>query len=358
MSKRPLTASTPAEPGDRVRLTAEFERTQLLGILFGEFDRNLVAIENRLGVYISARGNRVQIEGEAEAAARARDVLTDLYDRIEKGQEVDAGMVDGVIAMQAQPTLAGIIRHDKDEPPTVMIRTRKKTIVPRAPSQVPYMQALARDEVIFALGPAGTGKTYLAVAQAVAQLITGSVQRLILSRPAVEAGEKLGFLPGDMKEKVDPYLRPLYDALYDMMKPENVERCITSGIIEVAPLAFMRGRTLANAVVILDEAQNTTSMQMKMFLTRLGENSKMIVTGDPTQVDLPRGEKSGLIEAVHLLDGVEGVHVSRFNDKDVVRHALVGRIVRAYEADAQRRLAEKDRDTEGLQRTLGTLPRS
>ena len=200
MSKRPLTASAPAEPGDRVRLTAEFERTQLLGILFGEFDRNLVAIENRLGVYISARGNRVQIEGEAEAAARARDVLTDLYDRIEKGQEVDAGMVDGVIAMSAQPTLDGIIRHDANEAPPVMIRTRKKTIVPRAPSQIPYMQALAREDVIFALGPAGTGKTYLAVAQAVAQLITGSVQRLILSRPAVEAGEKLGFLPGDMKE--------------------------------------------------------------------------------------------------------------------------------------------------------------
>ena len=331
MSKRPLTASTPAEPGDRVRLTAEFERTQLLGILFGEFDRNLVAIENRLGVYISARGNRVQIEGEAEAAARARDVLTDLYDRIEKGQEVDAGMVDGVIAMQAQPTLDGIIRHDKDEAPAVMIRTRKKTIVPRAPSQVPYMQALARDEVIFALGPAGTGKTYLAVAQAVAQLITGSVQRLILSRPAVEAGEKLGFLPGDMKEKVDPYLRPLYDALHDCLPAEQVERRIASGEIEIAPLAFMRGRTLADAFIILDEAQNTTIPQMKMFLTRFGMNSRMVVCGDPKQVDLPIPATSGLADAVARLEGLEGFNVSRFTSADVVRHPIVGRIVEAYE---------------------------
>lgn len=331
MSKRPLTASTPAEPGDRVRLTAEFERTQLLGILFGEFDRNLVAIENRLGVYISARGNRVQIEGEAEAAARARDVLTELYGRIEQGQEVDAGLVDGVIAMSAQPTLDGIIRHETNEAPTVMIRTRKKTIVPRAPSQVPYMQALARDDVIFALGPAGTGKTYLAVAQAVAQLITGSVQRLILSRPAVEAGEKLGFLPGDMKEKVDPYLRPLYDALHDCLPAEQVERRIASGEIEIAPLAFMRGRTLAEAFIILDEAQNTTIPQMKMFLTRFGMNSRMVICGDPKQVDLPAPATSGLADAVARLEGIEGINVSRFTSADVVRHPIVGRIVEAYE---------------------------
>lgn len=331
MSKRPMTAASPAEPGDRVRLTAEFERTQLLGILFGEFDRNLVAIENRLGVYISARGNRVQIEGEAEAAARARDVLTDLYDRIEKGQEVDTGLVDGVIAMSAQPTLDGIIRHDAGEAPPIMIRTRKKTIVPRAPSQVPYMQALTRDDVIFALGPAGTGKTYLAVAQAVAQLITGSVQRLILSRPAVEAGEKLGFLPGDMKEKVDPYLRPLYDALHDCLPAEQVERRIASGEIEIAPLAFMRGRTLADAFIILDEAQNTTIPQMKMFLTRFGMNSRMVICGDPKQVDLPLPATSGLADAVARLEGVEGISVSRFTSADVVRHPIVGRIVEAYE---------------------------
>ena len=332
MSKRPMTAASAAEPGDRVRLTAEFERTQLLGILFGEFDRNLVAIENRLGVYISARGNRVQIEGEAEAAARARDVLTDLYNRIEQGQEVDAGMVDGVIAMSAQPTLDGIIRHETSEAPPVMIRTRKKTIVPRAPSQVPYMQALARDDVIFALGPAGTGKTYLAVAQAVAQLITGSVQRLILSRPAVEAGEKLGFLPGDMKEKVDPYLRPLYDALNDCLPAEQVERRILSGEIEIAPIAFMRGRTLADAFVILDEAQNTTPAQMKMFLTRFGQNSRMVVCGDPNQTDLPGGvQASGLADATRRLEGIEGIAFARFGAGDVVRHPIVGRIVEAYE---------------------------
>ncbi|MEL0154087.1 PhoH family protein [Sphingopyxis sp.] len=331
MSKRPLTAASPAEPGDRVRLSVEFERTQLLGILFGEFDRNLVAIENRLGVYISARGNRVQIEGEAEAAARARDVLTEIYTRIERGEEIDSGLVDAVIAMTAQPTLDGIIRHETSEAPPVMIRTRKKTIVPRAPSQIPYMQALARDDVIFALGPAGTGKTYLAVAQAVAQLITGSVQRLILSRPAVEAGEKLGFLPGDMKEKVDPYLRPLYDALHDCLPAEQVERRIASGEIEIAPLAFMRGRTLADAFIILDEAQNTTIPQMKMFLTRFGMNSRMVICGDPKQVDLPLPATSGLADAVARLEGLEGINVSRFTSADVVRHPIVGRIVEAYE---------------------------
>ena len=331
MSKRPLTAASPAEPGDRVRLSVEFERTQLLGILFGEFDRNLVAIENRLGVYISARGNRVQIEGEAEAAARARDVLTEIYTRIERGEEIDSGLVDAVIAMTAQPTLDGIIRHETSDAPPEMIRTRKKTIVPRAPSQIPYMQALARDDVIFALGPAGTGKTYLAVAQAVAQLITGSVQRLILSRPAVEAGEKLGFLPGDMKEKVDPYLRPLYDALHDCLPAEQVERRIASGEIEIAPLAFMRGRTLADAFIILDEAQNTTIPQMKMFLTRFGMNSRMVICGDPKQVDLPLPATSGLADAVARLEGLEGINVSRFTSADVVRHPIVGRIVEAYE---------------------------
>lgn len=331
MTKRPL-AATPAAPGDRVRLTAEFERTALLGILFGEFDRNLVAIENRLGVYISARGNRVQIEGEAEAAARARDVLSALYTRIERGEEVDNGLIEGVIAMSNQPVLEGIIRHEPAAPaPSVMIRTRKKVITPRSPSQVPYMQSLSRDDVIFALGPAGTGKTYLAVAQAVSQLITGSVQRLILSRPAVEAGEKLGFLPGDMKEKVDPYLRPLYDALHDCLPAEQVERRIASGEIEIAPLAFMRGRTLADAFIILDEAQNTTIPQMKMFLTRFGMNSRMVICGDPKQVDLPHQAVSGLADAVSRLEGLEGISVSRFTAKDVVRHPIVGRIVEAYE---------------------------
>ena len=327
MPRKPV----PAQMGDRSRLEVVFDKPQLLGRLFGEFDQNLVAIENRLGVYIAARGNKLQIEGEAGATARARDVLTGLYNRIVQGQDIDSGAVDAVIAMSSEPTLDGIIRHDVAEPPTVMIRTRKKTIVPRSATQIRYMEALNKHDIIFALGPAGTGKTYLAVAQAVAQLITGSVDRLILSRPAVEAGERLGFLPGDMKEKVDPYLRPIYDALYDCLPAEQVERRIASGEIEIAPIAFMRGRTLAESFIILDEAQNTTPAQMKMFLTRFGQNSRMVVCGDPNQTDLPQGQISGLNDAVGKLEGVEGIEMVRFGVGDVVRHPVVGRIVQAYE---------------------------
>jgi len=329
MSRKPV----PAQAGDSARLDILFDRPQLLGRLFGEYDQNLVAIENRLGVYVSARGNRVQIEGEAAAAARAREVLTGLYNRIVKGEDVDAGMVDAVIQMSAEPTLDGIIRHDVAEGPSIMIRTRKKTIVPRSATQTRYMHALASSDMIFALGPAGTGKTYVAVAQAVQMLIQGQVARLILSRPAVEAGERLGFLPGDMKEKVDPYLRPLYDALYDMLPAEQVERRIASGEIEIAPIAFMRGRTLSDAFIILDEAQNTTPMQMKMFLTRFGQNSRMVVCGDPRQVDLPDIGKSGLADAVGRLEGIEGIATVRFSAADVVRHPIVGRIVDAYEGE-------------------------
>ncbi len=321
----------PAQPGDRARIEVVFDRPQLLGAVFGHYDQNLVAIENALGVYIAARGNRLQIEGEASAIGRARDVLTGLYNRIVHGEDVDAGTVSAAISMSAEPTLDGIIRHDASEQSPVMIRTRKKTIVPRSATQIRYMEALTRNDVIFALGPAGTGKTYLAVAQAVAQLITGSVDRLILSRPAVEAGERLGFLPGDMKEKVDPYLRPLYDALYDCLPAEQVERRIASGEIEIAPIAFMRGRTLADSFIILDEAQNTTPAQMKMLLTRFGMNSRMVICGDPRQVDLPDQSKSGLADAVSRLEGVESIATVRFNAADVVRHPIVGRIVEAYE---------------------------
>jgi len=330
MSKKP-NQNQRSDTAERARLEVTFDRPHLLGALFGQYDQNLVAIENRLGVYIAARGNKLQIEGEAEAAARARDVMTGLYNRIAAGQEIDSGAVEAVIAMSAEPTLDGIIRHDVAEPPKVMIRTRKKTIVPRSATQVTYMEALTRNDIIFALGPAGTGKTYLAVAQAVSQLITGSVDRLILSRPAVEAGERLGFLPGDMKEKVDPYLRPIYDALYDTLPAEQVERRIASGEIEIAPLAFMRGRTLANAFIVLDEAQNTTVAQMKMFLTRFGEGSRMVICGDPRQVDLPQPGVSGLADAVARLEGVDGISVVPFNIADVVRHPVVGRIVQAYE---------------------------
>ena len=321
-----------AQAGDLSRLEMSFDKPHLISAVFGDFDRNLVTIENRLGVYISARGNRVQIEGEAGAIGRTRDVLNDIYSRLSRGQEIDTEALQSIIAMTAEPTLEGIVRKDAADAPGIMIRTRKKTLVPRSATQIPYMEALARDEIIFALGPAGTGKTYLAVAQAVAMLITGAVQRLILSRPAVEAGERLGFLPGDMKEKVDPYLRPIYDALYDCLPAEQVERRIASGEIEIAPIAFMRGRTLADSFIILDEAQNTTAAQMKMFLTRFGMNSRMVVCGDPHQVDIPGGERmSGLNDAVQLLKGVDGIQTIRFNSSDVVRHPLVGKIVDAYE---------------------------
>jgi len=319
--------------GRRARVEIEFDEPEMLGALFGQFDANLVQIENRLGVFIGARGNRVQIEGPEDSVARARDVLKGMYKQLGEGRELDTGAIEALIAMSSEPTLDGIVTGDDGAgAPSVMIRTRKKTIVPRSATQIEYMKALGRNDVIFALGPAGTGKTYLAVAQAVSQLMTGSVQRLILSRPAVEAGERLGFLPGDMKEKVDPYLRPLYDALYDCMPPEQVERRIASGEIEIAPIAFMRGRTLADAFVILDEAQNTTPAQMKMFLTRFGQNSRMVICGDPKQVDIPGGDaQSGLADAVRRLEGVDGIAMIRFTSEDVVRHPIVGRIVEAYE---------------------------
>jgi phosphate starvation-inducible PhoH-like protein len=333
MAKRPDLRAV--DDPTRARLEIEFEQPYLLGPLFGEYDRHLVAIEDRLSVNIAARGNRVQIEGEPDSAARARDVLVALYGRLDQGQDVDLAVVESEIGMGAQRKLDGIIPDDAGAPKSgggsVMIRTRKKTIIPRSTVQTTYMEALARDDMIFALGPAGTGKTYLAVAQAVSMLIGGQVDRLILSRPAVEAGERLGFLPGDMKEKVDPYLRPLYDALYDMLPTEQVERRIASGEIEIAPIAFMRGRTLSDAFIILDEAQNTTPQQMKMFLTRFGMRSRMVICGDPNQTDLPRGVESGLADAVHKLEGIPRLATVRFGAADVVRHPLVGRIVEAYE---------------------------
>jgi phosphate starvation-inducible PhoH-like protein len=264
---------------------------------------------------------------------QTRRVLESLYDLLEEGQTVEIGDVDGLIRMietkDSQLTLPTLEKSGRVR--MAQIATRKSTILARTPAQDAYMRAFTQNDLTFGIGPAGTGKTYLAVAYAASLLERGDINRIILSRPAVEAGERLGFLPGDMKDKVDPYLRPLYDALHDMMFPENIERCLTSGIIEVAPLAFMRGRTLANSLVILDEAQNTTAMQMKMFLTRMGENSKMIITGDPSQVDLPPGQISGLVQAVDLLGGMEGVNISRFSYEDVVRHPLVARIVRAYD---------------------------
>ena len=315
------------------QLEMVFEDNRLLSQLYGEYDQNIALIEQRLQVKITPRGNHLMLEGSVGDIDQARRILQSLYELLEEGKNVAIGDVDGIVRMvqtsDAQLSMSAMEGNARVR--MSRIATRKSTIVARTPAQDSYMRSFGQNDLTFGIGPAGTGKTYLAVAHAASLLERGDINRIILSRPAVEAGERLGFLPGDMKDKVDPYLRPLYDALYDMMFPENVERSLTSGIIEIAPLAFMRGRTLANSVVILDEAQNTTSMQMKMFLTRMGENSRMIVTGDPSQIDLPPGQISGLVEAVSLLRGVEGINVSTFTHEDVVRHPLVARIVRAYE---------------------------
>jgi phosphate starvation-inducible PhoH-like protein len=286
-------------------------------------------IEDRLGIEAHAHGNVVILTGSETACEMARDVLERLYDRVAKGEQIGAGDFDG------------LIRHARQEnvpaDGQAQIATRRRVVKARTPAQSTYIRALEKVDLVFGIGPAGTGKTYLAVAFAAQCLERGLVERIILSRPAVEAGERLGFLPGDMREKVDPYLRPLYDALYDVLPPEKVERDLEQGVIEIAPLAFMRGRTLANAFVILDEAQNTTSMQMKMFLTRLGENSKMVITGDPSQIDLPYGMTSGLEEAVGLLAGVAGITAVRFTSADVVRRDLVAKIVEAYDQAGARK---------------------
>ena len=308
----------------------QFDDNSLLPMLFGEHDQHLVRIENQLGVSLSSRGNRVAISGPAGASVVAQSALRQLYERLEAGMTVNAAEVDAAVRM-ANAGLDADGAADGAKPAgDAVIRTRKHPISPRSPTQAAYIRALREHELVFGLGPAGTGKTYLAVAVAVSMLLAGDVDRIILSRPAVEAGERLGFLPGDLREKVDPYLRPLYDALYDMLPGDQVVKRLSNGEIEVAPLAFMRGRTLANAFVILDEAQNTTPVQIKMFLTRLGENSRMAVTGDMSQIDLPLGAKSGLRDAIETLDGVDGVTFVTFDETDVVRHPLVTRVVRAY----------------------------
>jgi len=314
---------TPKAQISSKRVVVPFEDNRHLTKLLGEYDSHLALIEDRLGIEAHAHGNVVILNGSEAACNIARDVLEELYARASEGQHVGAGDFDGLIRHA----------HEEVEPDTgqAQIATRRRVVKARTLVQSTYIRALEQVDLVFGLGPAGTGKTYLAVAYAAHCLERGLIERIILSRPAVEAGERLGFLPGDMREKVDPYLRPLYDALYDVLPPEKVERDIETGVIEIAPLAFMRGRTLANAYVILDEAQNSTSMQMKMFLTRLGENSKMVVTGDPSQVDLPFGMQSGLVEAVALLDGVPGIEAVHFTGADVVRRDLVARIVNAYD---------------------------
>ena len=307
----------------------EYADNRKLVDLCGVFDRNLAAIEAGCGVTITRRGNLLSLHGEPEARARAGAALDSLYARLEAGRTVEPGDVDAALRMRRPGT--PIDQLELFDGGRVEIRTRKKTIEPRTAAQKAYAKALFEHELVFGTGPAGTGKTYIAVAAAVAMYIEGRVDKIILSRPAVEAGERLGFLPGDMKEKIDPYLRPLYDAIHDMLPGKQLQREMELGNIEVAPLAFMRGRTLANAFVVLDEAQNTTEMQMKMFLTRLGEGSRMAITGDPTQIDLPRGTRSGLVEALKVLDGVQGIGFCRFSATDIVRHPLVARIVEAYD---------------------------
>ena len=322
------------------RFNLHFADNALLPQLFGEHDKHLERIERTLGVALVSRGNRLAISGSEAAADIARAALTALYERLKRGDEVDAHAVDAALRMaQHRGANRGEPGGDSEE-----IRTRKRRIAPRGPAQAAYIKALRTHELVFGLGPAGTGKTYLAVAMAVDLLMAGKVDRIVLSRPAVEAGERLGFLPGDLREKVDPYLRPLYDALHDMLPGEQVMKRLSLGDIEIAPLAFMRGRTLANAFVILDEAQNTTPVQMKMFLTRLGENARMAVTGDLSQIDLPKGTRSGLTDAVETLAGVDGIAMIHFTEADVVRHPLVARIVAAYDRHDQRAKRAKSDD--------------
>ncbi|MGB0671543.1 MAG: PhoH family protein [Rhodospirillales bacterium] len=314
-----------------MRLRRSFPSNSVAQVVFGAHNAHLARLEQVIGLTIDQRGADLTLMGPEDAVSLAGSVLSRLQERAEKGLGIDMADVDAAIRLAREPQEMGAAAEQE-------VKTRKKVIQARSPRQETYLKSIDACELVFGVGPAGTGKTYLAVAKGVAGLLGGLYDRIILTRPAVEAGEQLGFLPGDMKEKVDPYLRPLYDALHDMMPVEQVDRRLESAEIEVAPLAFMRGRTLTNAFVILDEAQNTTAVQMKMFLTRLGANSRMVVTGDLSQVDLPRGTRSGLRDALEILDGVDGVGVTRFTEADVVRHPLVARIVDAYDrADERRR---------------------
>ncbi len=314
-------------------LVVPFEDNRLAAELFGEYDANLAMLENRLDIEVVAHGNVVTLRGSGTSCSIAKEVLKGLYDRLVEGETISSGDFDGAIRhARERPADAGT-GEGKDLVKIGKIRTRKRAITARSPVQSAYLAAMDKQDMVFATGPAGTGKTYLAVAHAAAMLERGEVDRLILSRPAVEAGERLGFLPGDMREKVDPYLRPLYDALYDVLAPEKVDRDLDTGVIEIAPLAFMRGRTLSHAAIILDEAQNCTQVQMKMFLTRIGEGSKMVVTGDPTQIDLPSGQISGLAGAIELLSDISEISHIAFTRADVVRRELVSKIVAAYEGE-------------------------
>ncbi|MCK8465380.1 PhoH family protein [Aliiroseovarius sp. S1339] len=337
-----LTAAPDADTAEETLL--EFPDNRLLIDLCGEFDRNLTHLESHLGVQIVRRGNQLSVYGETSARTKAAEVLQALYKRLESGKAIEPGDIDAEIRMGGSDAGTGTRDGDQIEMfkgGAVEIKTRKKTVEPRTEAQKAYVQNLFQNELAFGIGPAGTGKTYLAVAVGVNMFLGGHVDRLILSRPAVEAGEKLGYLPGDMKDKVDPYMQPLYDALNDFLPAKQVTKLIEEKRIEIAPLAFMRGRTLSNAYVVLDEAQNATTMQMKMFLTRLGEGSRMVITGDRTQIDLPRGVDSGLRDAEGLLKGIDKIAFNYFTSKDVVRHPLVAKIIEAYDDAAQVAMVKK-----------------
>tara|TARA_B110001450_G_scaffold48234_1_gene45013 strand:+ start:20842 stop:21873 length:1032 start_codon:yes stop_codon:yes gene_type:complete len=317
-------------------LVITFPDNRLLIDLCGEFDKNLSQVEENTNIQIVRRGNELTLIGEQQSISNAQNALKTMYDRLENGKVLLSPEIDAIFRFSNSKENSEIQNGDQIEMFSAggaEIRTRKKTVEPRTPTQKKYMEQLFKHELVFGLGPAGTGKTYMAVAAAVSMFIEGQVDRIVLSRPAVEAGERLGFLPGDMKDKIDPYMQPLYDALNDFLPSNQLGKLIEEKKIEIAPLAFMRGRTLANAFVVLDEAQNATTMQMKMFLTRMGEGSRMAITGDTSQIDLPRGVPSGLIEARHVLRKVKGIGFTEFDASDVVRHPMVAKIIRAYDAN-------------------------
>lgn len=311
----------------------ELYNNQLVQHLVGEADSNLRLLEKMLNVEIFSFGNQITVKGAQSDVENAKSAIDILYDKVSRGTQI------GEQEVKAAARMSSAVHNDEEKQNLndLVLKTKKRYIYPRSATQAKYIQEMMKNELVFGLGPAGTGKTYLAVALAVAMMLEGNIDKIILSRPAVEAGENLGFLPGDLKEKVDPYLRPLYDALYEMLPAEQVDKKLSLGEIEIAPLAFMRGRTLANSFIILDEAQNTTPMQMKMFLTRLGENSRMVVNGDLSQVDLPRGVISGLKDALDTLKNVNNISSVTFSANDVVRHGLVAQIVKAYEQKSKKR---------------------
>ena len=322
----------------------DFDSAEQLREVLGELGRHLAIVQRGTGASVAQRGGSLRLAGSSDAVDLAARVLGQLYDMAGTGVRLTAVDVDQACRLLRSDADASLLDYHAE---TILIGTRKKAIYPRTTNQRGYIHSFATNDIVFGTGPAGTGKTYLAMAVAVASLLKERVRKIVLCRPAVEAGEKLGFLPGDLAEKVNPYLRPLYDALFDMVDEERAARMIERGIIEVAPLAFMRGRTLNNAFIILDEAQNATEEQMKMFLTRLGNESRAAVTGDLSQVDLPRGTRSGLQQAVRILDGVEGIGMTRFTTVDIVRHPLVSEVVRAYDRDAIERKSQYDAEFRG-----------